>query len=144
MAASGERTKAWFMSMEAPVPLVRHSYPLWLSAFALAVLGALAYSLAVAQPYLGAYVSLRRAEAAYDRGDRATAEAQYGDVLREFPASERARIGIAIAMLSDRSASRQEAGLSYLAGIKLGKDDYARILKVLPPRFSGSFRSVSR
>ena len=128
----------------APVPLKRHSYPVWLSAFALAVLGALAYSLMLAEPYLDVYLSLQRAEAAYERGDRAMAEAQYTEVLTAFPSSERGHIGIAIVLLSHASEAKQLAGFNHLTGIKLNNSDYQRILKVIPEKYRGNFRSVKK
>jgi hypothetical protein len=131
-------------SSAAAVPLKPHSYPLWLVAVAFLVAGAVVYSAVLVPPYLGAYASMRRAEAALEKGDRTAAETQYLDVLRAFPTSKSARIEIAVILLADPAETRQQRGLDYLAGIELDKYEWRRVSAVLPERFQDRFQIVKK
>jgi len=124
--------------------LAPHSYPLWLAAVAFLVACAVVYSAVLVPPYLGAYSSMRLAESALEKGDRAAAEAQLLDVLRAFPTSKSARIEIAIVLLADPAEARQQAGLDYLAGLKLDKYQWRRVSAVLPERFQDRFQTVKK
>ena len=55
---------------EATVPMKPHTYPIWLVAVAFLVASSVAYSAVLVPPYFGAYVSLRHAEAALEKGER--------------------------------------------------------------------------
>jgi len=131
-------------SAAALVPLKPHSYPLWLAAVAFLVACAVVYSAVLVPPYFGAYASMRRAEVALEKSDRAAAEAQYRDVLRAFPTSKSARMEMAIILLADPAEARQQRGLDYLAGIELDKYQWRRISAVLPARFQDRFQTVKK
>jgi hypothetical protein len=128
----------------APIQLKPHSYPLWLVAVAFLVACAVVYSAILVPPYLGAYASMRLAESALEKGDRAAAETQFLNVLRAFPTSTSARIEIAIMLLADPVGARQQSGLDYLAGIKLDKYQWRRVSAVLPERFQDRFQTVKK
>src|SRR5215468_8880236 len=79
----------------ARVPLRPHRYPAWLVASGIAIVAATVYSLVLLPSYLHAFCSVRRAEAAQARGDRALAERSFLEALHFVPSSKEARIGLA-------------------------------------------------
>jgi hypothetical protein len=127
-----------------PIPLKPHRYPAWLLAFTALVIGAFVYSATLITPYVKAFVALRRAEAAISARDRTVAEARLLDVLRLFPSSKSARVGIAVLLVADPSETQQRRGLDYLDGIKLNKYEWQRVSAVLPEKFRDAFISVER
>lgn len=127
-----------------PAPLKAHRYPVWLLAFAVLVAATVVYSAALVPPYLEAFVSLRRAEAAIGAQNRSAAEERLLDVLRLFPSSKFARLDIAVLLLGDPSEAQQRRGLDYLKGVTLDKHEWQKVSAVLPEKFRGFFSSTKR
>src|SRR5262249_14730303 len=114
------------------VPLRPHRYPAWLVASGIAIVAATVYSLVLLPSYLHAFCSVRRAEAAQARGDRALAGCSFLEALHFVPSSKEARIGLAILLFQDPAEAAERRGLAYLDGVSVDNDEWNRIAAAVP------------
>jgi hypothetical protein len=129
-------------SLETIPTLPPHKYPLWVKIFALGIVIATLYSLALLPEYLVAAKKMRTAEQAYSNQDYEEAIGLYGYVLETVPSSRKAKIGAAEAIFADGDTSNDEVGLGILQDITLDKDSWARITKVMPSEYQQYFNDV--
>jgi hypothetical protein len=122
--------------------LPAHKYPMWIMLFAGGLLLLTAYSFFLLPNYLVAVKQLKAAEAAYRNSKFNDSIQLYKSVLSAVPLSKKARLGAAEAIFANGDKEDDKDGMSYLSGLKLDKDDWSRITKVMPAEDQQYFDQV--
>ncbi len=125
-----------------PPPLEPHTYPSWIKAFAFLVLLASIYSFTLLPRYLEAAQKTKEARMAFENKDYAGAIRDYGTALYIIPSSKKVKIALAEVYFSNEDAEDDIIGLMELEGVKLDKDDWARISLVMPKKYADQFSTT--
>jgi hypothetical protein len=90
-------------------------------------------------PYYRAATYLKQAETAAESGQDKNAIEFFQKVLEITPSAKRARIGIAIAYFRSSDEDDHKRGLLALEGLTIGKDDWQRLVAVMPAEYRQFF-----
>ena len=127
---------------EIPI-LPPHRYPVWIIIFAVGIVIATVYSLALSPKYLAAAKKMRAAKIAYHNANYDESIQLYSRVLDAVPSSKAAKIGMAEVIFSNNDKSDDELGLVLLDGVNLDEAEWARITRVMPDEYQKYFEAVA-
>ena len=123
-------------------PLPPHKYGLWLKLFTVFILFTVIFSLMFLPKYYKASKKLIAAKIAYENRQLQQAIDLYLDILKTYPSSKTARIGISEAMFLKKE-NKEEAFL-FLQGLDLDNKTFNRIKKVMPKEYEKHFYKVKK
>ena len=121
-------------------PVIRpHSYPFWVIAFALLVVGATAYSSFSIPSYYRAAKDAADASHAYAAGNIARAESLDREALAIAPSSKKVRITLAKAMFADHDPKNDRDALGLLVGLDIDETEWNDLSTVMPAEYQALF-----
>jgi hypothetical protein len=121
------------------IALRPYQYPIWVL-FICALIALSAYaSLVMVPTQARALGNLWVAEAAESKGDHLTAISQFRNVLGEVPTSEKAKIGLALALFSTKAPEDAAKALTILQDLTIHRWDWDRLAKVMPAEYQKYF-----
>jgi hypothetical protein len=124
-------------------PLKPFQYPLWVLFFCGAILLSAVMSVIYFPRYLPAVTALRAADNSYRRGDVEVAIDLYRETLRVDESSKNAKLGLALAFFKKGPDYDQQA-LATLSGLTLYKEEWERLLLVMPKQYTSQFQEVHK
>lgn len=122
-----------------PNSLPPHSHPQKIYFMGLLVVFTLFYSADQLPPLLKGASQLRAAQIAYENGNYTLAKQNYLLILKKFPSSRAACLGIAEAIFADQTFGNCLNALNYISDLTLNKDEWKRIRKNMPPKLQELF-----
>jgi hypothetical protein len=126
------------------VALRRHQYPIWVL-FVCALIALSVYtSLTWGPTQLRALAGIWKAEGAQSNGDNLAALSQFRSALSLAPTSERAKIGLAIALFSTHSQEAAQEAMAVLQGVTLYDSEWDRLVRVMPAEYQALFERKKR
>jgi tetratricopeptide (TPR) repeat protein len=90
-------------------------------------------------PYYRAAVLLKEAETLSENGQDRKAIGFFQKALEITPTAKRARMGIALAYFTSTDEDDHKRGLLALEGLTVGKDDWQKLVAVMPPEYQRYF-----
>jgi len=85
-----------------------------------------------------------KAEAAQSNDDNLAAISQFRSALSLVPTSERAKVGLAIALFSTHSQEAAQEAMTLLQGMTLYDSEWDRLVKVMPAEYQALFEVKRR
>jgi tetratricopeptide (TPR) repeat protein len=124
-------------------PLKPFQYPLWVLFFCGAILLSAAMTVVYLPKYLPAVIAVQAADISYRRGEFDIAIDLYRRALRVDESSKDAKLGLAVALFKKGSNYDQQA-LAALYGLKLNKEEWGKLLFVMPQKYTSQFQEVRK
>jgi hypothetical protein len=126
------------------IALRPYQYPIWVLFVCALISLSAATSLTQVPTQIRALGNLWIAEAADSKGDHLTAISKFRDVLAEEPTSRNAKLGLAIALFSNKSQEAAEEALNILQGMTLSQDEWDQLTKAMPTQYQTYFDKVKK